>query len=78
MGLGGPIIIEEFLEVDHLSSPSFLHPPEMSPVHLNLDVQLGSRRNISAYAQASVSVCGEERRDPQALGWCPGLVVFPL
>ena len=27
VGLGGPIIIEEFLEVDHLSSPGFLHPP---------------------------------------------------
>ena len=27
VGLGGPIIIEEFLEIDHLSSPGFLHPP---------------------------------------------------
>ena len=78
MGLGGPIIIEEFLEIDHLSSPGFLHPPNMSPVHLDLDVQLRSRRNISIYAQASVSICGEERRDTQALGWCPNLVVFPL
>ena len=78
MRLGGPIVIEEFLEVDWLASPSLSRPRQISTAHLDLDAQLGRRGDISTYAQAFASIRSEETSNLQVRGWYPGSVIFPL
>lgn len=78
MGFGGPVIVEQLLEVNHFASVFLLHPRKVTTRGLYLHAQLGYRRNVSTYAQASDGVCNEEMKDIQPLRWCPSLVVFPL
>lgn len=47
----------------------------MTTFHLDLNAHLGTRRNISTYAQASASTHFKGTKDIRALDWCPGLVV---
>ena len=68
MCFGGPIVIKEFLEIDRLASPGLLRPRQMRTVDLDLEAQLGCRRNISTYPLASESIRGEKTKDIQALG----------
>ncbi len=68
MRIGGPIVIEEFLKVDRLANPGLLRPRQIGTAYLDLDEQLGRRRDISTYAQVSASICSEETRDMQGLG----------
>ena len=66
--LGSPIVIEEFLKVDRLASSGLLRQWQISTALLDLDAQLGCRRDISTYAQPSTSTRSEEERDIQVLG----------
>ena len=51
----------------------------MTTLHLDLNVNLGGRRNISIHAHPPMSVHIREIRDIQALSWCPGVFfVFSL
>ena len=50
----------------------------MTALDLNLYAQIRRRRNISIYAQGSLSVTSEATEDIRALDWGPGPVVFPL
>ena len=67
MLVGGPIVIEEFFKANRLASPGLL-PRHMGNAYLDLDAQLGCRRNISSYTQASKIARDGEKRDIQVLG----------
>jgi hypothetical protein len=72
MRFGGPIVTEEFLKVDLLASPGLLYPWQMSALQLDLDAQLGCRRNISTHTRSSPSVRIKETKGIQMLRWSPG------
>ena len=67
MLIGGPIVIEEFLKANRLASPGLL-PRHMSTAYLDLDAQLGCRRDISTNVHSSESTRDGEKRDIQVLG----------
>jgi len=71
-------MIEELLKVDHFAIMPLLRPKSDIVVYVDLRADLRCRRNISTYAQSSVSVRGEEIQDIRALGWCPGPLRSPL
>jgi len=50
----------------------------MTTLDLDFYAHMGYRRNISIYAQATVSARSEDKEDIRALDWCPGAVVFRL
>jgi len=50
----------------------------MTALHLNLHAQLGCRRNVPTYAQASGFARNEQTSDIQGWYQCPSLVVSPL
>jgi len=50
----------------------------MSPLHLELDMDLGCRRCISTYAQTLASARIKETKGIQGLRWFPGAVIYPL
>ena len=68
MRFGGPIFIEEVLKVDCLATPGLFRPRQIGTAYLDLDAQLGGRRDLSTYAQVFASIRSEERRDIQVLG----------
>ena len=70
--------MKRLLNVDLFDILDFLRPMKVTALDLNFDAQIRCRRNISVYAQGSVSVTSEVAEVVQALGWCPGPVVFPL
>lgn len=78
VGCGGPIIIEEILEIDFLASLFLLRPRQMTTLHLDLQAHLRCRSDVSTYEQNLGSLLSEETRGIRAFGWCPGQVVFPL
>ena len=51
---GGPIHIEKSHKVDLFDNLFLLRPWQMIAPHLNLHADLGSRRNLSSYAEISV------------------------
>ena len=70
--------MKRLLNVDLLHILDFLGPMKVTALDLDFDAQIRRRRNISIYAQASLSVSNEGTGDVRALDWCPGPVVFPL
>jgi hypothetical protein len=73
-----PITIEECFNIDLIASLVPLCPRVIGFSHSGVHAHLGCRRNRSTHAQHSVSVRRGEPKDIQALGWCPGSVVFFL
>ena len=78
MFFGGPILIKWLSGVDLFDILVLLRPRQISTLDLGLYTHMGCRRNVSTYAQASVSVRSEETDDIQALDWRPAPVVLPL
>ena len=70
--------MKRLLNVDLFHILDFLHQMKVTALDLNLYTHIRRRRNISIYAQASVSVNSEEAEVIRALDWCPNPVVFPL
>ncbi len=72
------MLIKRPSNVDLFDILVFLRPRQMTALDLNLYTHIGCWRNISTYAQASVSVHCEETGDIRGLDWCPGPVVLPF
>src|SRR5258706_1497838 len=75
---GGPIRIEETVKIDNFAHLVLLRPWQMTAPHLDPHPNAGCRVNTSIYAQPLEVARGGETEDTRALGWCPGVVVFPL
>ena len=50
----------------------------MTALHLDLNADLGCRRNISIHAYPPMSVRIGEIWDIRPLCWCPGVIIFRL
>ena len=66
------------MDVDDVRILSDLRPQGMTGPHLDLDTDLGNRRDISANGQVSVGACREEAEGILAFGRCPGPVAYLL